>query len=297
MTTDLIINITRAILGITYAVIMASWHMLKDASVYLLFGFLIAGLIRLLLPDDKVVKYMGGKGTKPILIASLFGIPLPLCSCGVIPAAIGLRKQGAGKSATMSFLVSTPETGVDSIAITYALLDPLMTVFRPIAAFLTAMCTGILDNYVNRDIPDTNDLIHIHDDTCMDNCTEKTIYETYQYSSLIRRLGMALRYGFVDLLGDLAKWLILGILIAGLISYLMPVGFIQNYLNNEWIAMLVMLVAGIPLYVCATASTPIAAALMVKGLSPGAALVFLLAGPASNAATITVVAKYFGKRS
>lgn len=274
------------------SILWACWEILLDAAPFILLGFFVAGLIKALLPEELVARHLGGNGSGSVFKAALFGIPLPLCSCGVIPAAIGLKKQGAGKGATSSFLISTPETGVDSIAVTYALLDPLMTLFRPLAAFVTAVTAGLLENLLPG-----SDHAQVASTGCSGNSCCGGSEKTPERPPLGRRLREGLTYAFGELLGDIGKWLLIGIGVAGVISALIPNGFIEQHLSGGLVPMLVMLVAGIPLYVCASASTPIAAALVLKGLSPGAALVFLLAGPATNSATITAVARYLGRRS
>jgi uncharacterized membrane protein YraQ (UPF0718 family) len=270
-----------------------SWSIFREAAIYLVFGFIVAGLIRYFVPGDKIAQHLGGKGLRQVVYASVLGVPLPLCSCGVMPAAIGLHKQGASKGATLSFLVSTPETGVDSIVITYALLDPIMTIFRPVAAFLTAMWVGISENILGKNIPETE----IPNGVSGMDERNKPAALAINILPFHVKLYKAFRYAFISLLGDLANWLILGFVLAGAISYLIPVGWLEQNLHNHLFSMLIMLVIGIPLYVCATASTPIAAALMLKGLNPGAALVFLLAGPATNIASMVIITKYFGKKS
>ena len=279
--------------NVVIGILLECWDILKDAAPYVLFGFFAAGILKALIPEDLVSKHLGQNGTRSVLKASLFGIPLPLCSCGVIPVAIGLRKQGASKGATASFLVSVPETGVDSIAITWALLDPLMTIIRPVSAFITAMVTGLFINL----IPDTKPAQEKSpQETCgCSSHSESNKEVVHQKEPVMHRMKSGLTYAFSDLLKDIGGWLMLGIAIAGIISFFVPVGFIEQYLGGEFSSLLIMLVIGIPLYICASASTPIAAALVLKGLSPGAALVFLLAGPATNAATMTVVAKHLGK--
>lgn len=271
-------------------ILLECWDILKEAAPFVLFGFFAAGVLKAMIPDDFVARHLGKNGTSSVLKASLFGIPLPLCSCGVIPVAIGLRKQGASKGATASFLVSVPETGVDSIAITWALLDPVMTAVRPVSAFLTAVVTGICINL----FPDkeTNPVKESDDNCDWSSEQEET---NKKREPFVTRLKESLTYAFTDLLKDIGKWLILGIVIAGTISYFVPDGFFEKYLGGEFSSLLIMLVVGIPLYICASASTPIAAAMVLKGLSPGAALVFLLAGPATNAATMTVIAKHLGR--
>jgi len=273
-------------------VLSACWEILLEAAPFILLGFFVAGLVKSLLPEEAVARHLGGNGSGSVFKAALFGIPLPLCSCGVIPAAIGLKKQGAGKGATSAFLISTPETGVDSIAVTYALLDPLMTLFRPLAAFITAVTAGLLENLLPGGAPVQAASIECAGGSC---CGK--IERMPARSPLAKRLRGGLTYAFGEMLGDIGKWLLIGIGVAGVISALIPDGFIERYLSGGIAPMLVMLVAGVPLYVCASASTPIAASLVLKGLSPGAALVFLLAGPATNSATMTAVARYLGKRS
>jgi len=271
-------------------ILLECWDILKEAAPFVLFGFFAAGVLKAMIPDDFVARHLGQNGTSSVLKASLFGIPLPLCSCGVIPVAIGLRKQGASKGATASFLVSVPETGVDSIAITWALLDPIMTIIRPVSAFFTAVVTGIFINFIpDKQTPN----IAVNSEAC-----KRTVEQSdnnHKREPLLIRLKDSLTYAFTDLLKDIGKWLIVGIIIAGTISYFVPDGFFEKYLGGEFSSLLIMLVVGIPLYICASASTPIAAAMVLKGLSPGAALVFLLAGPATNAATMTVIAKHLGR--
>lgn len=268
-----------------------SWLIFKEAAPFVLFGFFAAGLLKVLIPEKAIVKHLGGNGFRSVFKASLFGVPLPLCSCGVIPVAIGLRKQGASKGATASFLVSVPETGVDSVAITWALLDPLMTIIRPVSAFITALATGSLINLLpeQKEVSKTDTA-----DSCCSADPDKSTLSAQQ-KPILQRLKDGVIYAFTDLLKDIGGWLLLGILIAGVISYFVPIDFVDRYLGGEYSSLLIMLIIGIPLYICASASTPIAAALVLKGLSPGAALVFLLAGPATNAATMTVVAKHLGK--
>ena len=230
--------------------------------------------------------------------AALLGVPLPLCSCGVLPAALSLKKQGANNGATTAFMISTPESGVDSIAITYALLDPIMTVARPLVAFVTAAVAGLTENLLGYraavpvgtpakpfSVADPggtmNDVSGAHP----------------QHRRLGYKVKSGLHYAFSEFWGDLAGWFFLGIFLAGLITALIPDDVFSRYLGSGFSAMLLMLAVGIPLYICATASTPIAAALILKGVSPGAALVFLVTGPATNAATVTTISRLLGKRA
>lgn len=267
-----------------------AWDILLDAGIFIVFGFIIAALIRAFISSEYIVKYMGGNNIRSVFLAALFGVPLPLCSCGVVPTAIALRKQGASKSATLSFLITTPESSIDSIAITYALIDPIMTVFRPVAAFITGFAAGVAEILFGK----KEELKQAGEEHCVhcDEENDKVHSHTFFY-----RLKSGFHFAFVELLNDISRWFIAGIIIAGVISFAVPQSFIENYLGAGWVSMLIMLAVGLPLYVCATASTPIAAALILKGLSPGAALVFLLAGPATNAASFTVIVKMLGLRS
>ncbi|MDD5681125.1 MAG: SO_0444 family Cu/Zn efflux transporter [Candidatus Omnitrophica bacterium] len=278
---DALINLTGTI-----------WHTFDDASLYILFGIFIAGLIQIFVDKEKIAQHLGKPGIRSVVLAALFGVPLPLCSCGVIPTAVSLRKNGASKGSVLSFLISTPESGIDSIAISFALLDPIMTVFRPVAAFITAVIAGIGENRFGK----TGEGVPIAPTNACECCGEDEKHEGHNHT-LAEKLRYSMRYAFVDLLGDIAKWLTLGIIIGGIISYFVPQTVIENFLGSGWRAMLVMLLIGIPLYICASASTPIAAALIAKGMSPGVALVFLLAGPATNIAGILTVGKFLGKRS
>lgn len=264
----------------------ATWATLAESAPYLLFGFLVAGLLHGFLPTETVAAHLG-KGTfTSVVKAALLGIPLPLCSCGVLPAAVNLRRKGASRGAVLSFLVSTPETGVDSLALSWVLLGPVMTVFRPLAAFLTALVAGVVENF-----SEGKGVLAEAAPAC--GCTEGLPAT----APVGRKAREGLRYAFGDLLKDLAPWLGIGFLVAGFITAAVPEGFIERNLGGGLLSYLVMLAVGVPLYMCATASTPVAAALLAKGLSPGAALVFLLAGPATNAASITALTGMLGGRT
>jgi uncharacterized protein len=275
-----------------------SWRLLVDSSVYMLFGILVGGLLKVFLSPSYVARHLGQGRISSVFKAALLGIPLPLCSCGVLPAAASLKKQGANNGATAAFLVSTPESGVDSMAITYALLDPIMTVARPLAAMASALAAGIGVNLwapakgADQATPDLSCPV----DNCCDgiDCFPE---EHSQHHTWGQRLAAGLRYALGELWGDLAAWFFVGLLLAGIITSLVPAEVMSSYLGGGWQSMLIMLAVGIPLYICATASTPIAAALILKGVSPGAALVFLLAGPATNVTSLTVLYGVLGKRA
>jgi hypothetical protein len=262
-----------------------------DMSPFLMVGLVFAGIIHVYIPTEKIAASVGRRSAWSVIKAALWGVPLPLCSCGVIPAALSLRKHGASKGATVSFLISTPETGIDSIAVTYALLDPVFTIFRPIAAFFTAVLCGLTENYVGR--RDAAKQV-VADHACRICGGPRDDEHSH---APVRKIWRIFEYGFIDFLGDISKWLLIGIVAAGIISAVIPEGFFTRFIGSGLLEMLVMLVVGIPLYICASATTPIAAALIIKGVSPGAALVFLLAGPATNIATITMVWHYLGKKS
>ncbi|MBU4264299.1 MAG: SO_0444 family Cu/Zn efflux transporter [Proteobacteria bacterium] len=286
------------ILSFSLSVIREAWNMLADSSVYVLFGLLVGGMLKMFLSPAYVAHHLGKGRFRSVLNAALLGIPIPLCSCGVLPAAASLKKQGANNGATAAFLISTPESGVDSISISYALLDPIMTIARPLAAFLTALVAGFSENIMN---PPQSAGLAAPDLRCqVDNCCSGENCPPEEHAahhSLPEKMTAGLRYAKDEIWGDLAGWFFLGLLAAGLITVLVPDEQISLYLGGGLSAMLLMLVFGIPLYICATASTPIAAAMILKGVSPGAALVFLLVGPATNITSMSVLLGLLGKRA
>lgn len=255
----------------------------NEMSPYLLLGFLLAGILKVFLPDNFIKKYLSSTNSKSVLNAALFGIPLPLCSCGVIPTGISLYKTGASKGASISFITSTPQTGVDSILVTYSLLGLPFAIMKVIVALITGVFSGAMTNIFDKS------------KTTIPN--QKTPKPKTVQKSLLNKFVEMFRYAFIEFLSDIAKWIVIGLIIAAFISALLPNNFFTTYIRNDFLGMIVILIASIPIYVCATASVPIAAMLMLKGLSPGAALVFLLAGPATNAATITVINKILGKKA
>jgi len=279
-------------------IFMESWRLLQEASIYMLFGILVAGLLRVFLNPGSVARHLGRGRFRSVFKAAILGIPIPLCSCGVLPAAASLKKQGANNGATTAFLISTPESGIDSIAMTYALLDPIMTVARPVVAFVTAAVAGISENLFSRQgeiaghTPDLSCPI----DGCCDgrNCPPD---EHRNHHTFLEKVRAGMRYAFNELWSDIAAWFIVGLILAGLIGTLIPQDLMTRYLGGGIISMLIMLCVGIPLYICATASTPVAAALIISGVSPGAALVFLLVGPATNVTSLTILLKILGKRA
>lgn len=285
-----------------------SWQVLVEVSPYVLFGFFVAGVLKGFVPDSYMARHLGRDSLGSVLKAAVIGVPLPLCSCGVLPTALGLRRQGASKGATTAFMIATPETGVDSMAVTYALIDPLMTVIRPVAASLTAVFAGVLVNVFpgKEEAPPLAVAAEGCGGGCccshgggvgLDESAGGGCCEAAGKPGFIAKFRMGMEHAFGEMIADIGRWLIIGVVIAGIISALVPADALSGNMGSGFLSYLAMLVIALPLYVCATASTPIAASLLLKGLSPGAALVFLLAGPATNMATITVMLKTLGKRA
>lgn len=282
---------------IIIATVTVTWQMLLQAAPYMLFGILAAGLLKVFLKPETVSRHLSGGRFMPVFKAALLGIPLPLCSCGVLPAAATLKREGANRGALTSFLISTPESSVDSIAVTWALLDPVITAARPIAAFITAFAAGIAVNLM-RDSSEITTAAQSY--SCGNGCCDTTHVEKDENTPPIglgSRLLKGIIYAAGDVWGDIAGWFFLGLLTAGIISAFIPDEFMVGYLGGGMLSMLVMLAAGIPMYICATASTPVAAALVLKGASPGTALVLMLAGPATNITSLTVLYGLLGKRA
>ncbi|WP_163936794.1 SO_0444 family Cu/Zn efflux transporter [Paraferrimonas sp. SM1919] len=255
-----------------------------ESAPWLMLGLIIAGMLKMFIPMKWMESQLGGTGVKPVLKAAIIGAPLPLCSCGVIPAAVGLRRAGASKGATTSFLVATPETGVDSVSLSYALLGPFMTIIRPIAAIISAITAGLL---VGRDDKPVTTSAEVK--SCCASKKPKPL-------SFYQKLSAGISYAATDLVKDTWLWLVIGLFFAAIVKTYVD----QDYLS-QWgdgiAAMALMVLISIPMYICATASTPIAAGLLLSGISPGAVLVFMLAGPATNIATLGVVHKELGKRA
>ena len=285
---------------------------------YLLFGFAVAGLLHVSMRKEFVHRWLGKPGLRSVFKASILGVPMPLCSCSVIPVAVSLRKSGASKGATASFLSSTPQTGVDSILTTYALLGGLFTAMRVLVAFTCGIVTGylielffkattpVVPEALSSDVSLSNRLDPINSMAPLNTIDSRippspTISEINSMDCCAdlpapkRGPIEALRYGFVTLPAYLATALVIGLLLAGLITTLLPIDLLSDSLSSGPIAFLLATAISLPLYVCATASIPMAYALLAAGLSPGAALVFLIAGPATNTTTITAVWKMLGR--
>lgn len=271
---------------------LAVWSMMIDSAFWLLIGITAAGLIHLLLHRENISRFIKGRSYWAVIKASLLGVPLPLCSCAVLPVGYQLRQSGVGRGATSAFLISTPESGVDSIMLTYSLTDPVLTIARPVTAMATASVAGFWETAVSR--PDDEQTLEKAEDPTADACVAGCGCE--DACGEIPAAGNTSKFRQVlgaidDLLGDLAPLLVLGYLLAGLISVLLPPEStgIPEFLRHGWGGYLGAVAIGLPMYICATSSTPLAAALLAAGFSPGAILVFLMVGPATNIASLVVL--------
>jgi len=259
------------------------WAVLGEMAPYLLFGFLVAGVLSVLVWPEMIEKHLGRRGLWPVIKAAAFGVPLPLCSCGVIPVATSLRRHGASRGSTISFLIATPQDGVDSIMVTYGLLGGVFAIFRP----LMALATGILGG-VSVAAAEENPELTVQ----ASDAGEKS-----PPIGIRAKLSEALHYGFVALPRDIGKALLLGLLAAALISALVPRSYFGDLVGPGIGQIVLLILVGIPVYVCATASVPLAYAMILAGVSPGAAFAFLMTGPATNVATIATIWKVMGKRT
>ncbi len=266
-----------------YESIVTLVHMIMGMIPFLLFGFLCAGILHVFVPQNFYQAHLSQNNFKSIILAALFGIPLPLCSCGVLPTAMSLHKEGASKGATTAFLTATPQTGIDSILATYSIFGLPFAIIRPIAALVTSVFSG--------------SLVAIFD---KNESSKRQSYNTQKDNStntISDKIKNMLHYSYVTMLQDIGKHLIVGLLIAGIIAVFIPNQFLLHFSDKPLLEMLIVTLVAIPMYVCATGSIPIAAALMLKGLTPGATLVFLMAGPAVSFASLLVVKKIMGAKS
>ena len=259
--------------------------MLNGMSPYLLLGFLIAGLLHAFVPSSIYSRYLAGTGLRSVATAAAFGIPLPLCSCGVLPTAVALRRSGASRAASTSFLIATPQTGVDSIMATYSMMGLPFAILRPVAALVTSLIGGLAVGHWER----KGTLDDVREDA------------NYEFNDLPRgfwnKLKETFKYGFFDMMQSIGRWLLLGLVVATLITVLLPDDFFSTYARWPLLNIFIIVLVAVPMYVCATGSIPIAAALMLKGMSPGCALVLLMAGPAANVASMFVVNKALGRKA
>jgi len=285
---------------------------------YIIFGLFFAGMMHEVVPDTIVSKHLGKSSISSVVKATVFGIPLPVCSCGVIPLATSIKKSGASNGATLSFLVSTPITGIDSILATYGMFGWAFTIYRVITSMIVSIIAGILANIFVKEEPKIQEKQKVQkpafsvaptasksfattsfspvkqqeDDTCGDSCGCESSSPEQKFS-----LSKALRYAFITLLGDIASPLFYGLLFGALITVAVPSNLSEILMTYSWLSYIIVIAIAVPMYVCATASLPIAAGLMLSGVSAGAAFVFLLAGPATNTVTIGVVKKMLGTRT
>lgn len=281
-----------------------------DMSLYMIIGMLLTGILHVVMKKDTVAKYLGPDSRMPAVKAAALGVPLPLCSCGVLPTTVYLSQGGATTSAVMAFLISTPQTGVDSIIATFGMMGLVFAIYRPIAAFISGVAGGVLiqkiaGNHTAKELKAEDQCqseccsSDAHDASCSrEHCTTECTAEVKPSPTVLGKVKSMVRYAFVDFIDDIAVHFLVGVLIAALITLIIPTGFFESInVSSGIFAMLVMLVIGLPMYICSTSSIPIALALMAKGISPGAAFVFLFAGPATNAASLTVLSKSLGKKT
>jgi len=260
--------------------------LLNEMSPYILLGFFIAGLLHAFVSPASMSRHLSGKGWGPVIKAALFGIPLPLCSCGVLPTAVSLRRGGASSGATTSFLIATPQTGVDSIAATYSLLGLPFAVMRPLAALAGAVFGGgAVSKFTKEEQKE------------IAGGTACPIDKEHEHYGFLRRMAEAVRYGFTDMVANVGKWLVIGLIIAALITVFVPDSLFVSLSSYPLLAMLAVVAVAIPMYICATGSIPIALSLMLKGLSPGIAFVLLMAGPAANFASVIILSRTMGRRA
>ncbi len=271
---------------------------LNEMSPYILLGFIIAGILHVYVRPETMSHHLAGNGWKPVLKAALFGIPLPLCSCGVLPTAVSLRRQGASPAAATSFLIATPQTGVDSIAATYSLLGLPYAIIRPVAALAGALFGGLA---VGKFAPEAGTQMPATESTAChcgdshDSCAAGS--NKSRRTGFLSRMAEAVRYGLVDMVASVGKWLVIGLIIAALITVFVPDSLFVSLNRYPLLAMVVMVIVAVPMYICATGSIPIALSLMLKGLSPGTAFVLLMAGPAANFASVMILSRTNGRRA
>ncbi|MDC7220051.1 MAG: SO_0444 family Cu/Zn efflux transporter [Spirochaetales bacterium] len=281
-----------------------------EMAPYITLGIVIAGVLHVILSKDFVARHIGGNNLSSVFKAALFGVPLPLCSCGVVPTAVYLKNSGASKSSVLSFLISTPQTGVDSITASWGMLGPLFALFRAAAALLIGMAGGIanflLDRFGGKEALPSRAVTEgasctegsSEGDTCTDGCCSESAGKKDSYHGIFGKIRQVFDYAFFELLNDIALNFLMGVALAALISLFIPDDyFAGTFLAHPLISMLLMIVIGIPMYICSTSSIPIAVAMIAKGLSPGAAYVFLVAGPATNAASLAIISKALGRKT
>ena len=276
-------------------IILSSWQMIIASAAALTAGLALAGLLSVFFNEKTLKKFLGKGRFRDVFYATMIGIPLPLCSCSVLPVAQMLRKSGVRKGATVSFLVSTPETGADSIVLTYTLLGPFMAIIRPVAAFITAMTAGIMESFYDTSAASTASSAEetASNPSCCHSSDESSDTDTRPFYV---RILEGIKYAYTTLLADLSPYLLLGFLLSGIVVTFMgsDMSILPVWLLEGWGSYFGAIALGLPLYICATSSTPLAAAFLALGFSPGAVLVFLLVGPATNIASLVVVTRIIG---
>ena len=270
-------------------------HLVYEMAPFLLLGFFLAGLFHAFIPSTLYARYFSAPNWRSVFYATLMGIPLPLCSCGVIPTAMSLRKKGASRGSTVSFLIATPQPGIDALMATYSLMGLPFAIIRFVAALFTALFCGSMVNTFAKVTPEEEAAAHEHMDCHC--CCHHHHHDSHCHPTFWSRLREALRYGFVEMVEDIGKWLVVGLVIAGLITLYVPNDFFTAVQDCTLMSSLAVILLVIPMYLCATSGIPIAVALMLKGLSPGAALVLLMVGPACNMASLIITGKVLGRRT
>ena len=265
--------------------------LLNAMSIYLLLGLLLAGILKQIVPDDFISKHLGKSSTGSVIKATIFGIPLPVCSCSVIPLAQSLRKEGASKGSVQSFLISTPITGVDSILATFSFFGLIFTIFRVVSSIIIAITVGLIQNFVENDDKKIQEVKEETSCSCHCSC-DSAKKEKKSFS-----IKEVFSYAYVTLFKDMVKPLFIGLILGALFTTFVPKEYSSLLFENQFLTYLVIILFSMPLYVCATASLPLAAAFMLNGMSGGAAFIFLTAGPATSAVTMSVVYKLLGKTS
>lgn len=264
------------------------FSIINEMSPYILLGFIIAGILHVFVKPQMMSRHLAGKGLRPVVNAALLGIPLPLCSCGVLPTAVSLRRQGASKGAVTSFLIATPQTGVDSIAATYSLLGLPFAILRPVGALVGSMLGGVSVQKLTGSEQEGEE--------CGMQSGCRGTDDGGDGLSFVGKCREALRYGLIEMVGNVGKWLVIGLVVAALITVLVPDELFLGLSDYPLLAMLLMVVVSIPMYICATGSIPIALSLIAKGLTPGVGFVLLMAGPAANFASMMILSRTIGRR-
>lgn len=264
-----------------------TWHMIASMAPYLIMGFTVAGLLHVFMRPNTIQRLLGRPGIGSTLKACFIGVPIPLCSCSIIPVAASLRENGASRGATAAFVSSTPQTGIDSILATYSLMGSTFTAVRIAVAFISGIFTGFMIEVFCKE---NNNHSHFFRLQSKSECCNLP-------DSNQNKIVKLLRYGFVDLPSSLSIALLVGLALAGLITTLLPANLISGSLSSGPLAFLLATTISLPLYICATASIPMAYALITAGFSPGAALIFLITGPATNTATIVTMLKIIGRKA